>query len=91
MLASDIVPMESLGGYYHRISSNQRFGSAVKAFGGSLDSLTAHVVSLLRSQPLARLILLLYLASIHGLVYLLMARMQHACTHHDLTPAFHQL
>jgi hypothetical protein len=85
MLASDVVPMESLGGYYHRIASHQRFGSAVKAFSGTLDSLTAHVVALLRSQPLARVIILVYLMSIHALIYLLIARMQHASLHRDLS------
>eukprot|EP00892_Ulva_mutabilis_P010436 jgi/Ulvmu1/7765/UM039_0074.1 len=76
MMADEVVPMASLGGYY-RIASNRRFGGAVKAFGGTVDRATAQVVALLRRHPAARLVVLLYIASVHLFIYLLLGRMQH--------------
>jgi hypothetical protein len=74
--------MASLG-YYRRFSNNRRFGKAIKALGGSLDSLTGSLVGTLRRQPLARLLLVVYLLCIHGFVYVLIGRMQRASMRHD--------
>lgn len=70
------MPFTALGAV-SRFSNHRRFGGAVKAVGGSVDAVTAFVVSALRRHPLARLLLLAYLLSIHAFVYVLLGRMQH--------------
>lgn len=49
-----------------------------QAFGGTVDRLTAQAVALLRRHPAARLLVLLYIATVHLFIYLLLGRMQHA-------------
>lgn len=49
----------------------------VQAFGGTVDRMTAQVVALLRRHPAARLLMLLYIATVHLFIYLLLGRMQH--------------
>lgn len=54
----------------------------LQAFGSGVDAMTGRFVAVLRRQPLARLLLLLYLASVHALVYMLLGRMQHLSLAH---------
>ena len=52
----------------------------VQAIGGTVDSVTAQVVAVLRRHPLARVAVLLYVLFVHLLIYVLLGRMQHhAC------------
>lgn len=83
----DIVPMDSLGELYSRFASNQRFGGAVQAISGALDSSAATLVTLLRRRPVARFVLLLYLLCIHLFVYVLIGNMQRMALHEEnVTP-----
>lgn len=51
---------------------------AVQAFGGTVDRVTAQAVALLRRHPAARLLVLLYIATVHLFIYVLLGRMQHS-------------
>lgn len=48
-----------------------------------MDSSANTLVSLLRSHPPARLLLLVYLTGIHLFIYLLIARMQRTALHQE--------
>jgi hypothetical protein len=50
--------------------------AAVQALGGTLDSLTGRFVAVLRRQPLARLLLVVYLVAVHAFIYVLLGSMQ---------------
>ena len=49
----------------------------MQAIGGTVDSVTAQVVAVLRRNPLARVAVLLYVFLVHLLIYVLLGRMQH--------------
>jgi hypothetical protein len=49
----------------------------VQAIGGTVDSITAQVVAVLRRNPLARVAVILYVLFVHILIYVLLGRMQH--------------
>lgn len=49
----------------------------MQAIGGSVDSVTAQVVAVLRRNPIARVAMLLYIVFVHLLIYVLIGRMQH--------------
>jgi hypothetical protein len=72
----DIIPMDALGEPYQRLARHRKLGGAVKATANFLDTTAASASQLLRQQPLARLIVFLYLVLIHLYVYFLLARMQ---------------
>lgn len=72
----DIIPMDALGEPYQRLARHNKLGGAVKATANFLDTTAASASQLLRQQPLARLIVFLYIVLIHLYVYFLLARMQ---------------
>lgn len=72
----DIIPMDALGEPYQRLARHNKLGGAVQATARFLDSTAASASQLLRQQPLARLIMFLYIILIHLYVYFLLARMQ---------------
>lgn len=43
-----------------------------------MDRVTAQAVALLRRHPAARLLVLLYITTVHAFIYLLLGRMQQA-------------
>lgn len=72
----DIIPMDALGEPYQRLARHRKLGGAVQATANFLDRTAASASQLLRQQPLARLIVFLYIVLIHLYVYFLLARMQ---------------
>ena len=72
----DIIPMDALGEPYQRLARHNKLGGAVQATANFLDTTAASASQLLRQQPLARLIVFLYIVLIHLYVYFLLARMQ---------------
>lgn len=72
----DIIPMDALGEPYQRLARHNKLGGAVQATARFLDTTAASASQLLRQQPLARLVVFLYIVLIHLYVYFLLARMQ---------------
>lgn len=68
--------MDALGEPYQRLARHNKLGGAVQATANFLDTTAASASQLLRQQPLARLIVFLYIVLIHLYVYFLLARMQ---------------
>lgn len=68
--------MDALGEPYQRLARHRKLGGAVQATANFLDRTAASASQLLRQQPLARLIVFLYVVLIHLYVYFLLARMQ---------------
>lgn len=75
-MAHDIIPMDALGEPYQRLARHNKLGGAVQATARFLDTTAATASQLLRQQPLARLIVFVYVVLIHLYVYFLLARMQ---------------
>eukprot|EP00775_Hariotina_reticulata_P010414 gene10414-10572_t len=75
-VAHDIIPMDALGEPYQRLARHNKLGGAVQATARFLDTTAATAGQLLRQQPLARLIMFVYVVLIHLYVYFLLARMQ---------------
>eukprot|EP00878_Enallax_costatus_P027704 GHUV01029850.1.p1 GENE.GHUV01029850.1~~GHUV01029850.1.p1 ORF type:complete len:126 (+),score=48.53 GHUV01029850.1:175-552(+) len=72
----DIIPMDALGEPYQRLARHRKLGGAVQATANFLDRTAASAAQLLRQQPLARLLVFVYIVLIHLYVYFLLARMQ---------------
>lgn len=80
-VSHDVIPMDTLGEPYQRLIRHNRIGRAVKATGLLLDRTAATAAHILRTYPLGRLLVFLYVIFIHLYVYFLIARMQKLALH----------
>lgn len=71
-----MVPLDALGGAYHRLASHRRVGRAVRAGARAVDVGAGELVRVLRLYPLGRLLVLAYLLGLHAMVYALLHRLQ---------------
>lgn len=71
-----IIPMDSLGDTFYKLSQHKRVGRAVRTGALFLDNSASKLVHLLRQYPLWRLGVFLYLTFIHLYCYALITRLQ---------------